>query len=236
MVDPRVKFLATLIFVVTVTTTPVLPPRGFLVFLLPLGVLALVGRVDPWLVLRRSLWVAPFILMMGLSWYVGDFPNPRPVEVFAGCSRATLFLAMSLKVWISSVAVALLTLTTGPTELARGLMSLGLPKDIGLILLFFQRYLSVIMGEARRMRISHELRASRRSRLLYMRTLGYLIGSLFLRVWERVERISRAMIMRGFTGRMPDMEIPRVRRSDLIYLAGFSTSVFLIRLLVSRVV
>ncbi|NPV54253.1 MAG: hypothetical protein HPY71_12180 [Firmicutes bacterium] len=61
---------------------------------------------------------------------------------------------------------------------------------------------------------------------------GYLIGSLFLRTWERAERISRAMNSRGFTGEMPGFKKFSMNAKDWLCLALFLILILAIRFMV----
>ena len=68
---------------------------------------------------------------------------------------------------------------------------------------FMLRYLDVLVGEARRMRVARISRGDDPRFLWQLRGFAAGIGALFLRAFERGERVYLAMLSRGYAGRMP---------------------------------
>ena len=85
------------------------------------------------------------------------------------------------------------------------------------------------------MKTAYDMRAGAMGRILKLKTLGYLVGNLFLRTWERSERVWNAMVARGFTGDWPSesMERESLRPTPLDWLYA---GLFLLGLMVIRVV
>jgi cobalt/nickel transport system permease protein len=54
-----------------------------------------------------------------------------------------------------------------------------------------------------------------------MRVVGNMVGSVFLRSYERGERIYQAMRARGFGGRIRVMRELRMGGTDLLFLSLF---------------
>ena len=65
------------------------------------------------------------------------------------------------------------------------------------------RYGDVITGELRRMRIARESRGAGAGRLGHARAVATSAGALFVRSYERGERVYLAMASRGYAGSMP---------------------------------
>ena len=65
------------------------------------------------------------------------------------------------------------------------------------------RYLDVLAGEARRMRIARLSRGDDPRFLWQVEASRPGVGALFLRAFERGERVYLAMVSRGYTGRLP---------------------------------
>jgi cobalt/nickel transport system permease protein len=65
------------------------------------------------------------------------------------------------------------------------------------------RYLEVIAAEARRMRLARVARGHDPRFLWQIGPTVRGIGTLFLRSYERGERVHLAMLARGYTGSMP---------------------------------
>jgi cobalt/nickel transport system permease protein len=68
---------------------------------------------------------------------------------------------------------------------------------------FMLRYLDVLVGEARRMRVARLSRGDDPRFLWQLRGFAAGLGALFLRAYERGERVYLAMVSRGYDGRMP---------------------------------
>jgi cobalt/nickel transport system permease protein len=65
------------------------------------------------------------------------------------------------------------------------------------------RYADVVTDEMRRMHIARVSRGFAARDVRHMRVLARSLAALFIRSYERGERVHLAMISRGYTGRMP---------------------------------
>jgi cobalt/nickel transport system permease protein len=101
-----------------------------------------------------------------------------------------------------AVSVIVASTTTMP-ELLRGFDRLRLPKAFTSIASFMVRYLDVIAEEMRRMRIARMSRGHDPRWIWQARAVAASAGALFLRSYERGERVYLAMMSRGYTGQMP---------------------------------
>src|SRR5262249_25406772 len=68
---------------------------------------------------------------------------------------------------------------------------------------FMLRYVDVLAEEARRMRIARLSRGYDPRFLWQVTAFAIGVGALFLRAFERGERVYLAMVSRGYTGRLP---------------------------------
>ncbi|HET6534118.1 MAG TPA: CbiQ family ECF transporter T component, partial [Actinoplanes sp.] len=107
------------------------------------------------------------------------------------------------KATLGVVTSILLVATTEQRALLVGLERLRLPARLVQIASFMLRYADVITGEMRRMRIARESRCFAARSVHGWRTLGHAAGALFVRCYERGERVHLAMLARGYTGSMP---------------------------------
>lgn len=64
--DPRTKFIATFVFILGVALTPPSQWLTFAVFFLLISVLILLSRVPVLYVLKRSLVIVPFVLLIAI--------------------------------------------------------------------------------------------------------------------------------------------------------------------------
>jgi len=64
------------------------------------------------------------------------------------------------------------------------------------------------------------------SRLRQLRTMGNMIGTLFIRSYERSERVYSAMVARGFDGQVRILDTLRFEKADALF--GLSLGLILI--------
>jgi cobalt/nickel transport system permease protein len=207
-----VKFLATVAFVVSVSLLPVGSFVAIgLAWLLVVGV-AVVARIGALRPARGAILAAPFLLAaLPLVFTRPEDPLGTialgPLTLTVSGEGLRQFATIALKSWISVQAALLLAFTTPFHELIDGLRQLRLPRILVAIISFMYRYLGVLGDEASRMSRARASRSAvpedgRRggSILWRARVTGAMVGSLFLRSYERGERIYAAMQARGFEG------------------------------------
>lgn len=112
---------------------------------------------------------------------------------------ATLLAKGTLGVVIAVVLAA----TTTVSDILRGLRRLRLPAALVLVIQLMLRYAEVLLAEARRMHLARQARGYQPRWLWQARGFAAGLGTLFVRSFERGERVHRAMTSRGFTGTMP---------------------------------
>jgi len=203
---PEVKVLATLLFTIIVVITPRTEFLAFAGYTLLLAVVTAMARVRPlWLVKRATIEVPFVLLAIALP--------------FAGHGERVTWLGMSLSVdglygaWnifikgtLGVLASLLLAATTTMRDLILGLDRLHCPKVFTQIATFMLRYLDILVDDARRMRIARLSRGHDPRFLWQVKAVAVGIGALFLRAFERGERVYLAMMSRGYTGRLPAPE------------------------------
>ncbi|MFC2029851.1 cobalt ECF transporter T component CbiQ [Chloroflexota bacterium] len=230
--DPRVKLIATLAFVLAVTATPSYAWPAFALLLAVVLGLIWAARLPLIVALRRSLIAIPFSLMVALSLPFTTAGEPLfQLPVFSWTLTVTdqgllRFWSVVLKAWISVLAVVLLTATTRFVELLQALKSLGMPKVMVSVISFMYRYIFVLTDEAMRLVMARDARSAnpdgRGGGTLgwRARVLGGMIGTLFLRSYERSERIYAAMLSRGFAGEIRTLGQPSLQLRDAIILTA----------------
>jgi cobalt/nickel transport system permease protein len=200
---PQVKTAAMVVFTVVVVLTPREEFLAFAGYTVLLAVVVALARVPPGWLLKRSLIEVPFVILALVLPFVGSGETVRVLgqDLYVeGLYGAWNIVAKgTLGVWAS----LLLAATTTPRDLIVGLDRLRCPQILTQIATFMLRYLEVITGEARRMRVARVSRGYDPRFLWQVRAYAAGIGSLFLRAFERGERVYLAMISRGYTGRLP---------------------------------
>lgn len=130
----------------------------------------------------------------------------------------TILGSVFLKSLLSLLLLNLLTLTTPVPALLQALIILRVPPLLVAILASMYRYLGVLIEEfasMRRAAISRNLMARKMWQRL---VIGNTIGSLFIRTYERGDRVHQAMISRGYKGLPPTRDLPKNRKRDLLAL------------------
>lgn len=202
----HVKIAAMVLFTVVVVLTPREELWAFAGYAALIAVVMGLARVRPGWLLTRSLIEVPFVIFAVVLPFIGTGETVRVLGLdlsVEGLYGAWNILAKgTLGVWAS----LLLAATTTPRDLILGLDRLRCPQILTQIATFMLRYLVVILEEARRMRIARLSRGYDPRFLWQVKAFGVGIGSLFLRSYERGERVYLAMISRGYTGRLPAVD------------------------------
>ena len=107
---------------------------------------------------------------------------------------------------------------------------MGAPVIVVDLLALTYRYVFVLVGEAMRLRRAAAARGYRPRWLGQAVLIGRLVGRLFVRSYERAERVYDAMTLRGFTGQMPASGPLRFRASDAIALVVLTSAFVAVRM------
>jgi len=166
------------------------------------GVIA-VSKVPPTYILKRMVVELPFVVFALLLPFVAQ--GPRTEVLGLSLSESGLLAAWGLlaKGTLGVLASLTLAATTEPQELLAGLERLRLPHLLVQIMGFMVRYLDVVTTEMQRMKVARESRGFTARNPRHWPVLARSAGALFIRSYERGERVHLAMLSRGYTGRMP---------------------------------
>lgn len=230
--DARVKLVLVVSFIVCASLLPV----G--AWLALLGLTALVwaaivaSGVGLMTILRRALVALPFLaVVVTIIFSVPGRPVLRVplgfITLTATDAGLLRFATIVWKSWISVQVALLLTATTHFLDVLRALRALHLPKIIVTLLAFMYRYLFILMDEAQRLLRARACRSAATegngggSIWWRAQVTGRLVGTLFLRAFERSERIYVAMLSRGYTGDLRSFGSTALPARDLrIGIAG----------------
>jgi cobalt/nickel transport system permease protein len=194
----HLKILGLLVFMLVVVATPREWFAVFGVYLaLLLGVIAL-SRVPFGYVGKRMVVEVPFVIFALLMPLVAT--GPRVDVLGLSLSQAGLLAAWGLlaKGTLGVMASLTLAATTEPRDLLVGLERLRVPAQLVQIIGFMIRYLDVVTDELRRMRVARESRGFQGGGLRSWPVHARTAGALFIRSYERGERVHLAMLSRGY--------------------------------------
>lgn len=199
----HLKVLTLVAFMLVVVATPGRWWQAFVAYAVALlGVVAL-SRVPPRYLAPRMAVEIPFVVFAVLMPFIATGPR---VEVLGlSVSEPGLHAAGTLLVKGTLGVLASLTLaaTTEADDLLRGLQRLRMPDLIVQIMGFMLRYLDVVVGELRRMLVAMRSRGADPRSPRHWPALARCLGALFIRSYERGERVHLAMLSRGYDGRLP---------------------------------
>lgn len=222
--DPRAKIISLAAFILFVVLTPVRQVEKFPIYFLLLLGLIVVSRLPFGYLFRRSLLVLPFVLVIAM--FIPFIREGETIYAFRLAGRevtisdegAWVCANIFVKSYLAMLAMLALASTTRFPDLLRGLEKLGVPGLIIMILSFLYRYIFVLIDQVMRMR---QAAASRnmavRPRAGRLRVAAGMIGTHFIRTYEKSERIYQAMASRGFDGEVRSLTHLAFGRRDLAF-------------------
>ncbi|MBM3142384.1 MAG: cobalt ECF transporter T component CbiQ [Chloroflexi bacterium] len=225
--DPRTKLIASLAFIIAVVLTPASNWRVFVFYFCIIAVLLILSKLPPLYVLRRSLVIFPFVFLIAVFipfFKEGEIAGSYNIwlwQISVTYSGLFILANVMVKSWLCILGLILLSSTTRLADLLKGLRQLGVPKVMILILSFMYRYIFVLADEVMRMQRARDSRNFGGSRLHQIRTVGNMAGTLFIRSYERGERIYAAMLARGFDGQIRTLHKLSFRQTDAYFGAVF---------------
>jgi cobalt/nickel transport system permease protein len=217
--DPRAKLTGLLGITVVAVSTPLRAWPVFVVCALAQLVVAMLAKVPARTIASRARVVLPLLLFVALF-----IP-------FAEHGAAT-FATTGAKALIGTLSAVLLGATTSFPDVLHALERLRMPKLLVLIAAFMYRYLFTIIDEVQRMRAALAARGYAPRSALQAQAIGRVATALFLRTYERAERVHLAMLARGWRQTMPRLDTLAFTRTDTLFLAALATPLLAIRVLV----
>jgi cobalt/nickel transport system permease protein len=237
--DPRIKILVTVGFILS---NALLPDGSWLAFALAWLLLLIandIANVGLGFTLKRSFVALPFALV-AVSAIFSPLGNPLAewnlgfitlVPTDFGIIR---FFSVLVRSWLSVQMAILLVATTQFPDLIHAFEHLRLPRTLTTIIAFLYRYLFVLSDEALRIIRARDARSAGLPGIKAggsigwrAKTTGSMAGQLFLRSYERSDRIYNAMISRGYTGHIRTLNPHVMNRMDWLIL-GVSILILII--------
>ena len=145
-------------------------------------------------------------------------------------SGLMVFWNVLAKSYIAVLSVILLSATTPFNKLLRGFEQLKTPKILIMLASFTYRYVFVLVDEAERMKRARDCRCYGGRWLWHSKVIGQMIGALFLRSYQRGERVYVAMVSRGFEGRALSLGKTRLGPADYLVFTGAVCLLALLRI------
>lgn len=211
---PQCKIAAAIGFILVVVATPREQFWAFAVYAVGLAFVTRLSGLPARLLLRRLTVDLPFLAFaLLLPFFAG---GDQIGDGWWSLSIDGLWASWNIVVK-GTIGVATSVLLTGTTSLAdliRGMERLHAPAAFTSIITFMVRYAEVIAGEMQRMKVARESRGHDPRWIWQIRAIAHSAGTLFVRSYERGERVHLAMLSRGFDGSMPHLADNAAARRD----------------------
>ncbi|MFI0814859.1 cobalt ECF transporter T component CbiQ [Streptomyces sp. NPDC021098] len=217
---PHCKIAAVFCFVLIVVATPREAVWAFGLYAVLLAAVAATARIPAGFLLKRLLIEIPFVAFAVLMPFVAE--GARVDVLGLSLSQSGLWGAWNIlaKGTLGVAASVVLASTTELRALLLGLQRLRMPPLLVQIASFMIRYGDVITDEMRRMRIARRSRGFEARGVRQWGVLAKSAGALFIRSYERGERVHLAMLSRGYTGTMPVIDEVTASRAQWRYAAA----------------
>lgn len=229
--DPRVKAAAAIAFIIS---NAILPDGAWMSFILAwLFLLAanIYSNLGVTYTFKRSLVALPFALIAITVLFsipgreIFSFHIFRANFIIADMGLLR-FISILVRSWLSVQMAILLVAVTRFPDLIHAFEHLHVPAILTTIIAFLYRYLFVLADEVFRLLRARESRsaASTGNRsgggvLWRAQVAGNMAGQLFLRSYERSDRIYHAMLSRGYAGHLYTLNPHEMKSRDYFFSA-----------------
>jgi cobalt/nickel transport system permease protein len=217
---PHTRVLCVLLLLLAIVLTPNGRWLTWYIYAAAILGMLLVSRVTLWALCKRIAVESAFVgvVLIGTLFRAGGDVVWQWGWLQITTTGLIVLGSVSFKALLALLLLNMLTLTTPVSMLLQALAVLRIPPLLIAILASMYRYLGVLIEEFNAMRraaISRNLMGGSNWQRL---VIGNMIGSLFIRTYERGDRIHQAMLSRGYQGLPTTLETTKVRRSDVVAL------------------
>ncbi|HEY6567552.1 MAG TPA: cobalt ECF transporter T component CbiQ [Actinomycetota bacterium] len=213
---PECKLLAQVGFVFAVVATPREAFWAFGVYAIMVAIVAQFAGLTMGFVAKRLVIEVPFVVFAVFLPLIGQGERIDVLGLSLSVEGLWAMWNILIKGTIGVAASVILASTTSVAGFLRGLDRLHLPRAFTSITGFMVRYSEVITSEAHRMKVARESRGYDARWLWQAKGFAASAGALFIRSFERGERVHLAMLSRGYDGTMPETDDDRATRRQWV--------------------
>ena len=207
----HLKIISAIAFILIVVSTPVTKWPAFIAYFLWLLTVVSIAKIPFLLLFKRSLIEIPFVFFAILMPFFGSGEKVQvgPFDLY----REGLIAGSGIVVkgTLGVMTAIILSTSTTAREILRGLERLKLPVLMVQIASFMLRYVNVVNDEMERMKVARESRGFEATGIKHWKVLATAAGALFIRSYERGERVHLSMLSRGYEGVLPHDEPSKVQ-------------------------
>lgn len=193
-----------------------------------------ISKVPIFKVLKRATIEIPFIFFAILMPFISGVKDFDIGLISISSEGAYAGGSIIVKATAGTLISVLLGATTTVRSLLRGFTKLRMPTLLVQIATFMLRYVNVISAESERMEVARQSRGFIATGPKHWKVLAQAAGTLFIRSYERGERVHLAMLSRGYVGNLPDFEPETVQKRDITQAILLPT-IFLITAIINFV-
>lgn len=220
---PHIKILSLLAFLIICVATPIENYWAFIGFAILISSALLISQLPVLTIAKRATIEIPFLVFAVLMPFFSK--GERFELLFFEISRPGAIAALSIiaKGTLGVLTAILLSGTTPAREILRGFELLKMPSLLVQIMTFMLRYMNVITDEMERMKVARLSRGFEERGIRDWKFIAGTAGALFVRSYERGERVHTSMISRGYQGELPETDRPIISTSQKILAIGIPT-------------
>lgn len=203
---PLSKIAVTLVYIICVAAHGRYDLFSLAPFLFyPIIVMAL-SDVPFFMIGKRALIALPFCLFAGISNLVLDRKPFMAVGKIVVTTGVISFFTILLRTCLCVAAILILAAVTPFSQMSRQLLRMHVPAIFVNLMEMIYRYIGVLLEEADTMLTAYRLR-NPYVKWPLLKDMGSFTGQLFLRSYDRAERVYQAMKCRGYG--MGDIKIDK---------------------------
>lgn len=230
-VPPHLKILSFFAFLVVCVATPIENFWAFIGFAVIIFTLLALSKLPVLTVVKRTTIEFPFLVFAILMPFFSEGETFTFLNLEISKSGTIAALSIITKGTLGVLTAILLSGSTQAREILRGFELLHMPTLLVQIMTFMLRYMNVITDEVDRMKVARLSRGFVERGIRDWKFIASTAGALFVRSYERGERVHTSMISRGYSGELPKSELPLTTRGQKIAMACIPASALFISLL-----
>jgi cobalt/nickel transport system permease protein len=228
-IDPRVKVITTLLYIVIIVSFDKYEIFSIVPFILYPVIILSLGNLPVIIILKKMAFVSPLAIFMGIF---NPFIDKTPVLEIGRMAISggwLSFFSILLRFSLTVSATLILIAVTGFNQICRALEKLGIPQIFVIQLMFLYRYIFVLGEELVRMNRARRFRSAINTGIKFS-AYKNLIGCLLIRTMDRAHRIHLAMSCRGFDGTIHVLNPVKINLLSLIFLIIWAVLFIVLRM------
>ncbi|MEM3833546.1 MAG: cobalt ECF transporter T component CbiQ [Thermoprotei archaeon] len=222
-IDPRIKLYSLALCILTAISVNSIILLGIIFVIIT--ILTITSKIPLKLFFLRTAFIPLFSIIIvlplpfitsGSKLIIISYDKFFVSITWEGLYKAIQFI---VRVWISVASLSLLIFTTKFSKLVYLMKNIKVPIIFTSIIIITYRFIFFFINETYRMILAKEARTvNKESRLQIMKTIAQIISTLFIRAYEKNEKVYLAMIARGYTGEIKLTDNAKINYKDWAFL------------------